>query len=98
MRLHHALHILVFVLAIPQIVKSQSDLLDMLTEEEEPLTQYTIATFKGTRIVSGHTVETQAEGVLQFLIGHRFGRLNAGWRDLFGLDSLFLQLLVKHGF
>ena len=97
MRLHHALYILVFALTIPQIVKSQSDLLDMLTQEEEPLTQYTIATFKGTRIVSGHTVETQAEGVLQFLIGHRFGRLNAGWRDLFGLDNATVRLGFDYG-
>ena len=61
------------------------------------LTQYTIATFKGTRIVSGHTVETQAEGVMQMLIGHRFGRLNAGWRDLFGLDDATVRLGLDYG-
>ncbi len=46
---------------VPQLAQSQEDLLDIIAQEEEPLTQYTIATFKGTRIVSGHTVETQAE-------------------------------------
>ncbi|HCE85124.1 MAG TPA: hypothetical protein DEO99_03130, partial [Bacteroidetes bacterium] len=81
----------------PQLAQSQEELLDLLAEEEEPLTQYTIATFKGTRIVSVHTVETQAEGVMQMLIGHPFGRLNTGWRDLFGLDNATVRLGLDYG-
>ena len=97
MHLRYSLILFVCSFMIPQLAQSQDDLLELLAEEEEPLTQYTIATFKGTRIVSGHTVETQAEGVMQMLIGHRFGRLNSGWRDLFGLDDATVRLGLDYG-
>ena len=76
---------------------AQDDLLDLLEQKEEPTVDYTIATFKSTRLVSGHSVETNAAGVLQFLIGHRFGRLNAGWRELFGLDNATIRLGFDYG-
>ncbi len=76
---------------------AQDDLLAMLNEQEEPVTNYTIATFKNTRLVSGHSVETNGKGVLQFLIGHRFGRLNSGWRELYGLDNASIRLGFEYG-
>ncbi len=78
-------------------VHAQDDLFDLLDQAEEPKTVYTFATFKSTRLISGHSVETNAEGVLQFLIGHRFGRLNSGWRDLFGLDNATIRLGFDYG-
>ncbi|MEQ8908532.1 MAG: DUF5777 family beta-barrel protein [Vicingaceae bacterium] len=76
---------------------AQDDLMQMLEAQEEEVTNYTFATFKTTRLVSGHSVETNAEGVLQFLIGHRFGRLNSGWRDLYGLDNSTVRLGFSYG-
>jgi len=76
---------------------AQDDLLDFLNEQEKPTVNYTIATFKTTRVVTGHSVETNAKGVLQFLIGHRFGTLNSGWRDLFGLDNSNIRLGFEYG-
>ncbi|UZO81548.1 DUF5777 family beta-barrel protein [Aquimarina sp. ERC-38] len=78
-------------------MSGQDDLLDILNEQEKPATDYTIATFKSTRLVSGHSVETNAKGVLQFLIGHRFGRINDGWRNLFGLDNAIIRLGFDYG-
>lgn len=78
-------------------LRAQTDLLDLLEQEEEPVVNYTIATFKNTRLVSGHSIETNGEGVLQFLIGHRFGRLNAGWRELYGLDNATIRLGFDYG-
>lgn len=75
----------------------QDDLLDLLESKQEPITNLTIATFKGTRVVSGHSVETNSKGVLQFLIGHRFGRLNSGYRDLFGIDNATIRLGFEYG-
>lgn len=80
-----------------QTLRAQDDLLDLLSEKEKPITDYTIATFKNTRLVSGHSVETNGKGVLQFLIGHRFGRLNEGWRNLFGLDNATIRLGFEYG-
>lgn len=76
---------------------SQDDLLALLNEREEPVVNYTIATFKSTRLVSGHSVETNGKGVLQFLIGHRFGRLNSGWRELYGIDNATIRLGFDYG-
>lgn len=78
-------------------VWAQDDLLKMLEDQEEEVTNLTIATFKTTRLVSGHSVETNSEGVLQFLIGHRFGRLNSGWRDLYGIDNATIRLGFEYG-
>lgn len=77
--------------------RAQDDLMKMLEEQEEEVTNLTIATFKTTRLVSGHSIETNAEGVLQFLIGHRFGRLNSGWRDLYGIDNATIRLGFEYG-
>ena len=76
---------------------AQEDLLELLNAREDSVPNYTIATFKSTRLVSGHSVETNAEGVLNFMIGHRFGAINTGWRDLFGLDYATVRLGFDYG-
>lgn len=93
-------NILIFVFAwlfIPNITFAQDDLLDMLESSQEPTTDYTIATFKSTRLVSGHSIETNSRGVLQFMIQHRFGTLNSGWRELWGLDNSTIRLGFVYG-
>ena len=78
-------------------LSAQDDIMDLLILAEEPQTDIAISTFKGTRIVTGHSVETNAEGVLQFLIGHRFGRVNSGFSDFFGLDNSTVRLGFEYG-
>ncbi len=68
---------------------SQS-LLDGLLEEDDRSFAVT-ETFKATRVVSLHSVETVDQGEFLFLIGHRFGTLNSGLRDLFGLDNATIR-------
>ncbi len=47
---------------------------------------YAKNSFKGTRLINGHTVETRTAGALVFLNTHRFGELNSGAYNLYGLD------------
>lgn len=75
----------------------QDDLLDLLNQKQEPVTNFTFATFKSTHLISGHSIETNGEGVLQFLIGHKFGRLNGGTSTLFGLDNATIRLGFEYG-
>jgi opacity protein-like surface antigen len=77
--------------------KAQEELLELLYAQEDSVRNYTIATFKSTRLVSGHSVETNAEGVLNFMIGHRFGAINTGWRDFWGLDYANVRLGLDYG-
>lgn len=59
--------------------------------------QYVAHLFRGTRIINGHSVETLWEGELEFLISHRFGRLNGGAYELFGLDQSTIRLGLDYG-
>jgi hypothetical protein len=79
---------------------AQNDLLrelDRQTAPAEPLTEYTQATFKSVRIINGHSVETAHKRTLHFLIGHRFGALNSGAYEFFGLDQGVIRLGFEYG-
>lgn len=59
--------------------------------------KYAHGIFRGTRIVNGHSVETLKEGEMEMIIGHRFGRLNGGAYELFGLDQADIRLGLDYG-
>lgn len=83
----------IFSLQLP----AQDDLMDLLDAEQEEQKSFTIATFKGTRIVNGHSIEMPAAGVMQMQISHRFGRVNTGLYELFGLDQANIRLGLDYG-
>ena len=60
-------------------------------------TNYATATFKATRLINGHTVENVAAGVLDVKISHRFGKLNSGGYELFGLDNASMRMGLDYG-
>ena len=55
------------------------------------------ATFKASRIINGHSVETVGRNNLDFMISHRFDRLNRGFDDFFGLDAATNRLGLEYG-
>ena len=72
----------------------------MLAELEKDTgkeTEYTFATFKGTRLANGHTIETKNEGSLEFIFAHRFGAINGGWYEMYGLDEALVRLGLDYG-
>lgn len=58
---------------------------------------YTTATFKSTRIINGHSVETLPAHVLDLRISHRFGPLSSGVYNFFGLDNATMRLGFDYG-
>ncbi|MCF8368489.1 MAG: DUF5777 family beta-barrel protein [Bacteroidales bacterium] len=78
------------------VASTQDDLMNLLETDEET-TVYTYATFKTSKVINSHSVEQPAEGVLLFLIQHRFGRLNTGLYELFGLDQATIRLGLEYG-
>lgn len=88
--------ILFIVCACTQIISAQGDDLLSLLEEEEQ-TFITSAAFKTTRIVNGHSIENVAKGVLDVKISHRFGFLNSGIKELFGLDNATIRIGGEYG-
>jgi hypothetical protein len=74
-----------------------TDIMGQLESEMEKTTDYTTATFKTTRLINGHTVENVGKGVLDIKISHRFGKVNGGGYDLFGLDNATMRMGGDYG-
>ncbi|MDH4058700.1 MAG: DUF5777 family beta-barrel protein, partial [Cyclobacteriaceae bacterium] len=78
---------------------AQEDMMKMLEEEtkKSETPTYTTATFKTTRLVNGQSVENVAAGVLDLRISHRFGFVNSGSYELWGLDQAYMRLGFDYG-
>ena len=71
--------------------------LESILDQENHETSFNVAeTFKGTRIANGHSIETRKKGILDFLITHRFGTLNSGAYELWGLDEANIRLALEY--
>lgn len=75
---------------------AQDDLMDMISDEK-PTIEYTDATFKTTLLVIGQSIENPLNGNLIFNVQHRFGTLNSGWYDFFGLDQANTRIGFQYG-
>ena len=82
---------------IPFGIFAQEDLLDILNKDAQPEINFTTATFKSTRIMNGHSIEKMPPGQLDFRISHRFGRINSGAYEFFGLDQSNVHFSLEYG-
>jgi len=62
-----------------------------------PRTEYVTGTFKALYIVNLKTIEAPAAGMLNVEIQHRFGAVNSGAYNFFGLDNATLRLGLDYG-
>lgn len=76
---------------------AQDDLMDLLDKNTPPETNYTTATFKSTRVMNGHSIERMPPGQLDFRISHRFGTINSGAHEFFGLDNSSVHFSLEYG-
>lgn len=88
---------IVFIFILLHAAAAQDELLKELEASDEAVTEVVTSTFKGTRIVTGHSVETKGSGALEFIISHRFGTLNSGAYNLWGLDESTIRLGLEYG-
>ncbi len=79
--------------------QTQPDLLGQLEKQTAATAppEVVAATFKGTHVINSQSVETPGAGTLAFLIQHRFGTLNSGAYNFFGLDQAVLRLSFEYG-
>jgi len=73
------------------------DLDSLLQASMEEKTEYTTATFKATRILNGHSIERMTGGQMDVRISHRFGTINSGAYEFFGLDQAHIHLSLEYG-
>ena len=71
--------------------------MDLLNENAAPEINYATATFKSTRIMNGHSIEKMPPGQLDFRISHRFGTINSGAYEFFGLDQSNVHFSLEYG-
>ena len=76
---------------------AQDDLLELLEEESSEETFVVEATFKGTRLINGHSVETRRKNNLDFLISHRFGKISGGIYEFLGFDQSNVRIGFDYG-
>jgi hypothetical protein len=92
------LSLVVLLLLVPLGIFAQNDLMDLLNDSTAKEINYTTATFKSTRLLNGHSIERMAPGQLDVRISHRFGPVNSGAYDFFGLDQYSnIRLGIEYG-
>lgn len=89
--------LIIFFIALSAELYPQGDLMDLLDASVEEPVNYASATFKSTRIMNGHSIERMPPGQLDFRISHRFGRVNSGPYEFFGLDQANIHFGLEYG-
>jgi hypothetical protein len=84
------------LLYAPLHAQSLEDLLEQNLQDKGS-TEYTKAIFKSSRIINGQSIENPGKNDLLLVIGHRFGTLNSGFYDFFGLDLASTRLGLEYG-
>ncbi len=92
--MHKLIAFLLLILPFSALAQDD-DLMKMATDSSEVIVK--TATFKATRIINGHSVETVGKNNLDFTISHRFDRVNRGFEDFFGLDAATNHLGLEYG-
>lgn len=91
------LRLLVMLMCLSTVLYAQDDLLNELSKQDSAQTVPVTATFKSTRVVNGQSVETMKKKHLDLRISHRFGKLNSGAYQFFGLDQATMRLGFEYG-
>ena len=76
---------------------AQEDLLGEL-EQDVDQTQNVIAAFKGLKVVNFESTKLAGSKDFYFFVSHRFGSVENGFEDFFGLDNAVTQLKFIYGF
>ncbi len=88
---------LIIILLIAGITLRAQDLKDLLGDDSPAGPQPVEALFKTTRVANGHSVKQLRKGDLDIRISHRFGRVNSGAYEFFGLDQSNIHLAAEYG-
>lgn len=89
---------LIFCINLVYSANSQ-DLLSMLDsiEPQSNKKEYIQETFKSIRLINGYTTEIVPKNELVFSISHRFGNINEGINDFYGLDHSTIRFGFEYG-
>ncbi|HLP04412.1 MAG TPA: DUF5777 family beta-barrel protein [Paludibacter sp.] len=75
----------------------EKGLLQTLDSISPPGIQYAYGTFKSTRVLNGHSIERMQEKQFDFRVEHRFGLVNQGFYEFYGLDQSNSLISLEYG-
>ncbi|HEX9601758.1 MAG TPA: DUF5777 family beta-barrel protein, partial [Mariniflexile sp.] len=91
------MRILIYILTLfPLSAIAQDDLLNEI-DTDSTWTNYADATFKGLKIVNFESTKLVAKNQLTFIVAHRFGSIENGIDNFFGLDDAVTRLSFIYG-
>jgi len=76
---------------------AQDDDLLSLVGKEKPKKEFVKYAFKSPRVINGHSMEFLNPGTMDVRILHRFGPLDQGVKNFFGLDQASMRLGFDYG-
>ncbi len=88
-------YLLTLLLLFPLISFTQDDLLREIDKDDT--TKVAEAAFKGLKIVNLESTKLAAGKSLYFVVSHRFGSVQGGIREFFGLDQAVTRLHFIYG-
>jgi len=96
-KMKHFRYLFLFLLlsASFNMYSQEDDLLSLLDEDET--VNYVTASFKATRIINLHSLESMSAGELDIKIQHRFGFISGGAYELWGLDQSTIRIGADYG-
>ncbi len=89
--------LMLICLALSQSLFAQEkSLIDELGKDSSEI-EYATNAFKSTRVVNSQSMEMLGQGVLDFRILHRFGKMSGGAYEFFGLDNAVMRMGFDYG-
>ncbi len=88
--------ILIILFIIPSLIIAQDDLLNEI-DTYDGAKDFETAAFKGLKIVNFESTKMVSKKELYFVVSHRFGSIETGIKDFFGLDQAVTRLNFIYG-
>ncbi|WP_044401611.1 DUF5777 family beta-barrel protein [Lacinutrix sp. Hel_I_90] len=88
-------YVYLLIFLIPIVLLAQNDLLSEISSEVEE--DYKSAAFKGLKIVNFESTKMVSANEMYFVVSHRFGSIETGFKDFFGLDQAVTRLNLIYG-
>lgn len=95
-KLTRALLLSCLLLAASGLRAQDEDLLKLVSNDK-PVKERIKYAFKSPRVINSHSIEFLNPGTMDFRILHRFGQLDQGYKNLFGLDQASMRLGFDFG-
>src|SRR5689334_17985218 len=89
--------LIVLVFCLYNMLKAQDTDLLKLVGDEKKKKEIVKNAFKSTRVINGQSIEFLRPGTMDVRILHRFGQLDQGYKNFFGLDEASMRLGFDFG-